>query len=771
METQKQQKKSEKSKDTKENFRSIFDNAVEPIIIWNETGNILEVNTSACKMLGYSHNEFKLLDIQQLCPQEKGKHFQSRITEVLNKGSATCKTWYQHKNGTQIPMEVNDSTIVWNGQTAFCSIGRHPIHSKQLDTFSDERNTHILQAITESTKDAILIMDADGLISFWNPAAEKIFGYTLDEAIGKNLHTMLAPPRYHQMHADAFRRFQQTGEGNAIDRTLELHACRKNGNEISIELSLSRLRVFESWHTLGIIRDITERKEAEKEMRESEARFRALHNASFGGIAIHDKGIILDCNLGLSEITGYGEEELIGMDGIQLIAPKYREMIIERIGSGYESTYEAEGMRKDGSIFPLSLRGQNIPYKGRTVRVTEFRDISERKKAEKERRQLESQLIQAQKMEAIGTLAGGIAHDFNNILSAILGYIELSRKVTPETSPVANFLDKALKGVHRAASLVSQILSFSRQADSKTVPTQVMPIIKEVIKLLRPILPSTITIIQPNYQETGSILADPTQIHQILMNLCTNAFHAMEQTGGTLTIDLQDIELTFSDIQNQPDIQPGHFIKLTVGDTGPGIPKEVQMRMFEPYFTTKTVGKGSGMGLAIVHGIVKNYSGFIEVESNAEGGTTFQIYLPTIKHDELAETIEELAIQNGNERILLVDDEEIVADMGRSILQHLGYTVTVCIDSMEAFNIFSKNPLLFDVVMTDQTMPIMTGIDLAQRLLEIRPDIPIIICTGYSSTITEQQAKDLGIKGFAMKPLSIKEISELIRTVLNTSKT
>jgi PAS domain S-box-containing protein len=747
-------------------FQSIFEQVIEPVIVWTETGHILVANRSASSFSGYSHDELAQMQISHLEDKDRLQATSERVRILLKSGHSTYETLLQHRDGSISRVLVNTSRIDWDNQTAFSSI-YHPLTEPKQDKVLLGESEARFRAITDSTKDAIIMMDEKGLVSLWNPAAERIFGYTAPEVLGENLHSLLAPARYHEAQNIGFREFQKTGQGKAIDSTLELEACHRDGHEISIELSLSKLYVLGVYHTIGIVRDITERKKAEQQLKESEERFRALHNASFGGICIHYHGVISDCNHGLSEMSGYSRDELIGMDGLQLIAPDSRSTVRDNVQSCYGAAYEVEGIRKDGTIYPLSIRGCSIPYKDHTVRVTEFRDITERKQAEDHRKQLEEQLMQAQKMEAIGTLAGGVAHDFNNILSAILGNVDLARNLTPPGSPAADLLDKALKAIRRATSLVSQILAFSRQGDARRLPVRLAPVMREAIKLLRPLLPSTIKIIQQIDEDSLPILADPTQIHQIMMNLCTNAFHVMELTGGTLTISLKNTDYTSMDLQQHPEVKPGHFVKLTIEDTGPGIAPEVRGKIFNPYFTTKMVGKGTGMGLAIVHGIVQSYGGFITFDSELGRGTSFYINLPAVEQVAAVAKVDDQLIIGGTERILLVDDEEIVADMGRSILEHLGYKVTVYTNSIEAFSVFKKTPSLFDIVITDQTMPAMTGFDLAQRILAIRQDIPIIICTGYSRTISEEKAKAMGVKGFAMKPLAIKDISLLIRKVLD----
>ncbi len=385
---------------------------------------------------------------------------------------------------------------------------------------------------------------------------------------------------------------------------------------------------------------------------------------------------------------------------------------------------------------------------------------------EEERKSMQSQLLHAQKMQAIGTLAGGIAHDFNNILGAVIGYAEMARDASASKSAVAHDLDKVLEASHRAAALVKQILAFSRQSGTKRILLDPSNIINEAVKLLRPILPSTITIRLDIGTGTKSIFADPTQIHQVVMNLCTNAFHAMEQTGGILDISLTDCELSLDDLQSFQEVKPGKFVVLAIGDSGPGIPPNILGKIFDPYFTTKEVGKGTGMGLAIVHGIVTNSGGFVSCKSEPGKGTVFHVIFPAIERENPA-AIEEIEdIPTGKERILLVDDEVMLVEMGQSMLERLGYEVTVRTSSLEALTLFQNQPEHFDVIITDQTMPGMTGVDLSRRMLQIRPGVSIILCTGYSNLVDEELARAYGIKGFIMKPLTKKDISKLLRKVL-----
>ena len=398
------------------------------------------------------------------------------------------------------------------------------------------------------------------------------------------------------------------------------------------------------------------------------------------------------------------------------------------------------------------------------------RDITERKKAEEEKTKLKSQLQQAQKMESIGTLAGGIAHDFNNILFPVLGHTEMLLVDVPADSPFKESLNEIHTGALRAKELVKQILAFSRQESSDLQLMKMQPIITEALKLIRSSIPTTIEIKQDIHPDCGVIKADPTQIHQVVMNLSTNASHAMEEAGGELKVSLKEIELSDQDVLIQ-DMKPGSYACLTIADNGIGMDKKLTEKIFDPFFTTKEQGKGTGMGLSVVHGIVTTMGGTIQVYSEPEKGTQFHIYFPIEEDSFEKQNIQtKTLIQGGTEQILLVDDEQAILTMGKRMLERLGYQVTSHTGSLEALEAFRANSNKFDLVITDMAMPNMPGDKLSTELTKIRPGIPVLLCTGFSENMSEEKAVSLGIKGFLLKPILMNVLSQKIREVLDSNK-
>ncbi len=391
------------------------------------------------------------------------------------------------------------------------------------------------------------------------------------------------------------------------------------------------------------------------------------------------------------------------------------------------------------------------------------RDITDKKK-------LEEELFQARKMEAIGTLAGGIAHDFNNILAAILGYTEIIKLSLPTNSPLENDFNQIILAGNRATDLIKQILTFSRKKKQQKEQLQIAQTVREAIKMMRSSLPATIDIQEDIDEQCGFVLADPTNIHQIILNLFTNGFHAIGNVQGVLQLILKPVELSLEHIADKPEKNPGSFVELTVQDSGQGMDEITMSRIFDPYFTTKEQGAGTGLGLAVIHGIVEDCNGFIEVESVTGQGTAFHVYLPTVENRKKKEKPKEdprQPLPGGNERILFVDDEVDLTRISDSLLSNLGYSVTVETQSLKALEKFHNDPKAFDLLITDHTMPGLTGGDLARSVLQLRPDLPIILCTGYTAAFSEQEARKIGIKKYAIKPLSTRELAELVRDVLD----
>jgi signal transduction histidine kinase/ActR/RegA family two-component response regulator len=395
-------------------------------------------------------------------------------------------------------------------------------------------------------------------------------------------------------------------------------------------------------------------------------------------------------------------------------------------------------------------------------------EIADRKRMEAEKEKLTEQLIYAQKMEAIGTMAGGIAHDFNNILMPIIGNAEMSQlKLTPESENWEN-LEQIISAGNRAKDLISQILTFSRQTDHDSIPINLEPLVKETLKLMRSSMPSTITIHESIVPDIGDILGNPTQIHQLVMNLCTNAGHAMRDRGGTLTVSVDEIRHHDPLVLDGLKMTPGHYVRLRVSDTGQGIQEDIQNRILEPYFTTKGPDEGTGLGLSVVHGIVKKHGGHLSFSSKVGKGTTFQILFPKHSESMADESVKpEHSLSGGTERIWVLDDDDAIVRIEQKMLQKLGYTARAFTRSDQLIEEFKKNGHNADLVITDMTMPTWTGAELARQLIALRADIPIILCTGFSESLDAAKAREIGIREYLMKPVVMKELAQAVRRVLD----
>jgi len=520
--------------------------------------------------------------------------------------------------------------------------------------------------------------------------------------------------------------------------------------------------------------EIAERKRTEDKLRESEERYRNLFENAHEAIFVAQDGNLVFLNSRTATQLGYSIEELKSKSFIDFIHPDDREMVIgihiKRMrGKDLPNIYSFRVLHRDGSIRWVELNAVLINWHEKPATLNFMTDITKRLHAEEEKARLEKQLFQSQKMEAIGTMAGGVAHDFNNILGAIIGYAEMAME-EDQNNTRKKYLQETLNGAERAKDLVKQILTFSRKDSQEKKLLNINLLLKEAVKFLRASIPATIEIKQQLTKETCNIMADPTQMHQIIMNLCTNATHAMKRTGGIMKVELANIEISQGDLKSTPDLQPGPYIKLTVSDSGHGIDTDNIHRIFDPFFTTKSIDEGTGLGLSVVYGIVKNHGGFINVTSKIDEGTTFNVCLPRIIQEEATIGKMSGSIIGGTERILFVDDEPTLVDVGTHILTGLGYEVTGVMSSVEAQDLFHTKPQSFDLVITDMTLPKMNGIVLARKILKIRPDIPIILCSGIRESDTEEQAKSLGIRAYLTKPLARKELARVVRDTLDAQK-
>ncbi|MBF0528548.1 MAG: PAS domain S-box protein [Deltaproteobacteria bacterium] len=637
-------------------------------------------------------------------------------------------------------------------------------HKRAENVLREREETY--SSIINQAMDAIMLFDpTTGRFVEFNESAHKDLGYTRDEFALLSISDIQADHSKEEIE----RNIRCIREQERM--AFETRHRRRNGEIRSVHVRTHHLLIRGKSYISVVWTDITEQKRAEAALRYVNDYHRSLIEASLDPLlVIGPGGKITDVNSAAELITGCSRTELIGTE----FSSYFTEP--DKARAGYEQVFidgavrelELKIRRRDGQCFfvlynATTYRDQN----GDVIGVfAAARDVTGRKRAEEEKEKLQAQLLQAQKMEAIGTLAGGIAHDFNNILSAILGYTQLALLGINEENETKYFLSQIHLAGRRATDLVKHILSFSRQTEQQRIYIQVSLLIKEALKLIRASIPTTIEIKQRFKDIDSVVFADPTSIHQIVMNLCTNAAHAMEEKGGILSVNLEKVTVAPDFLGGNSELSAGNYVKLSVSDTGSGIKPEIMDRIFDPYFTTKGPGKGTGLGLAVIHGIVHSLKGAITVDSEPGKGTTFSVYLPKAEHAELSGEYSTELLECGSERILFVDDEAPLADMGQRLLERLGYRVITKTSSLEALELFKAKPTDFDLVITDHTMPQMTGMELAKELLTVRPDIPIIICTGFSHQVSEKNVLDIGIKKFIRKPLLINTIAQAIREVL-----
>ena len=764
-----------KLRESEERYRLLANNVTDVIWIRDMNLNLIYISPSVKDQQGYTAEEVKARTIEESWTADSLKYIREVFVEELEKEKDKKKDMNKSRT-IEVEAKCKDGSTIWTeAKMSFLRdkkgepigiIGvTRNITERKIAEETLRENEEKYRNLIERANDGVIIVQ-DGIVKFVNNRIVDLFGYNVDELYNTPFLNYVFPDDRNKIKELHEGRLQ----GEDVPNIYEMQALHRDGRKIVIETNAGFITYHGKPAVLAFIRDITERKQTEKALQESEEKYRTVLEANPDPVVVYDiEGKVIYFNPAFTRVFGWNLEERLGKK-MDLFVPEgaWREtkMMIEKVLAGERfSGIETQRFNKNGEVIPVSISG--AIYKDQNGKpigsVINIRDITEQKK-------LEAQLQQAQKMESIGTLTGGIAHDFNNILGIIIGNTELALEDIPERERARFNLDEIQTAALRAKDVVIQLLSFARKTKLEQKAIKLIPVVKDSIKLLRATIPVNIDICQKMTASYDTIFADPTQIHQIIINLCTNASHAMKENGGILGIEIENVLFEKQSDAPHPDLLTGSFVKLTVSDTGQGIRPELKDRIFDPYFTTKEVGKGTGMGLSVVHGIVKNYGGIISVESKVGKGTTFYIYLPVVEEEAVIETgtIEELP--KGNERILFVDDDKSLIYVCRYRLERLGYQVETKTNPVEALELFRDSPDRFDLIITDMTMPQMTGDHLVEEILKIRPDKPTILCTGFSEKIDEEKAKEIGFSEYIEKPIDKWDFANKIRNVLDGKK-
>jgi PAS domain S-box-containing protein len=745
-------------------YRTLYDSISDAVVVADTHRKITSCNQAFTQLFGFTLDDIRGESTR--CFYQNDEEFRKigkALTENHAKSSFLLSTKFKKKSGEVFHGEeklhnfrdAEGHAVGWIGSIRDTT--ERTIAAEALRE-SEEK----FRLMFNSSPDAITINRLqDGFYVETNEGFKVLSGFSHDDVVGRtslDLNIWLDPAH----RATLVRDLTEKGRCDNLEATFR----RKDGSLMTGLTSARVISLNGEPHIISTTRDISERKQAESER---ELLLKAIEQANEIVVITDATGIIQYVNPAFEEITGYESQEALGKNPRILKSGRHNQSYYENLWKTILSGYPWKGhlinRRKNGAFYTAEC--SISPIKDNHGDIINFVWISRDITNELE---LEKRVSQAQRMEAIGALAGGIAHDFNNLLFPIVGMAEMIIEDTPSESLVHENAEEILIAAKRAGDLVNQILSFSRQSDLQKKPIRIQQILKEVIKLARATIPANIEIVHDIQSDCGLVLADSTQVHQITMNLITNAYHAVEKNAGRISISLKEKQIR-GDIPPGMQIEPGKYALMSISDTGHGIGQEFMSKIFEPYFTTKPKGKGTGLGLSVVYGIVKEYRGDIQVTSEVGRGTTFDIYLPMMKKETVfPETAVEMVNARGTERILLVDDEASIVRLEKQMLERLGYQVEVRTSSIEALNAFGANPDNFDLVISDMTMPNLTGDELAKALISIKPGIPIIICTGFSEKFDSQQIEALGIKGFLMKPIIKSDMAKMVRNVLDMSK-
>ena len=748
-------------------YRTLVETMRDGVGVQDEKGLVVYANDGLCEMFGYSREEIIGRPATELLDPASLNIFDRQSAAKTGRPSS-YELALLRKDGERIHALIS-ATPLFDAQS-------RPAGSFAVVTDITKRK-HMEEALrwtqysVDHAAEGVFWVRPDGGFVYVNDAAAHSLGYSREELLNLSVSDVDTAISSESWPAQ----WQRVKDEHSV--TFESILRAKDGRMFPVEITANYMSLDGQEFHCAFVRDTTERKQAEEEQRKLAT---LVENSSDCVCLASLDGEMLYINPAGCDLVGFEASTLpkgttIADHHPEETRARLRDLILPQVlkTGGWEGELQllhsrtGEAIDVEGRMFLVRHPGNQEPICLAGV----MRDIRQRKLAEEQRKKLEVQLQRSQKLEAVGVLAGGIAHDFNNILTAIYGFTFLTKETLPEEAPAQGNLDQILKASERARDLVQQILAFSRQRDEKRKEVEIAPLVREALKLLRASLPVSIEIREEIASDCGSVWADSTQIHQVVVNLCTNAYHAMRDSGGLLTVSLSAVEVDALVTGQVADLEQGSYVKLTVSDTGSGIAPDVQQRIFDPFFTTKAVGEGTGLGLSVVHGIVSSHDGAITFESAAGKGTKFFVYLPRVESGAAKQAAVDKPMPMGAEHVLFVDDEEAIVQFGQRVLEQLGYRVTTRTSSLEALDLFRDKPDRFDVVLCDVTMPTMSGIDLGIELMGIRSDVPVILMTGFSELVTKEKASRMGFRELVMKPFAVSDLAKTLRRVTQEGKT